>query len=355
MTQIVTKFIQNNAVTGAKFRLNNNETLRARNAAGAADIDLFKLTTSDIWEFQRHPQAASALAIPSQPKEYATIEYITNYIAGKSDPKDAVNLLADVNVPLTGSTPLSIDSATVTDGMRIALTNQTTGTQNGVYVAAITGGTYSLTRATDFDQVDDAGGLEVTSGAYFKIISGTGYSGWEAVVSNADPITIGTTVLSFVLNPTVQALTAGDMLKKIGNDFSVDLATLSGLESTSPGSAAGQLRVKVDAAALEKDQTTRRDSTTGAVMAKSSKKAAFTLTGTDITNGYVDLPDVAAQSSVQFWVAGGGIQAETDDYTVNYTGGTGGKTRVTFAGGLATGGVSELVNGDKLVISYMSW
>jgi hypothetical protein len=106
---------------------------------------------------------------------------------------------------------------------------------------------------------------------------------------------------------------------------------------------------------LEKDQTTRRDSTTGAVMAKSSKKAAFTLTGTDITNGYVDLPDVAAQSSVQFWVAGGGVQAETDDYTVNYTGGTGGKTRVTFAGGLATGGVSELVNGDKLVISYMSW
>lgn len=350
MTQYTTKFIAGNAITGAKIRLNNNETMRARNAAGSADIDLFKLTTSDVWEFQRHPQAAAALAIPSAPKEYATIEYITNYIAGKSDPKDAVNLLADSNVPLTGTTPLTIDSTTATNGMRIALTGQTTGSQNGVYDLAITGGNYTLTRSSDFDHVNDASGKEVTSGAYFKVISGTAYSGWEAILSNTDPITIGTTALTFALNPTVQALTAGDMLKKVGNDFSIDLATLSGLESTSPGSQSGQLRVKTDTAALEKDMTTWRDAVTGAVMAKKPFKATYTLTATDITNQYVDLSVVATQDSIKFWVAGGGIQNETDDYTVNYTGGTGGKTRVTFAGGLASAGVSALVSGDKLTV-----
>lgn len=355
MTQIVTKFIQDNAVTGAKFRLNNNETLRARNAAGSADVDLLKLTTSDILEFQRLPAAATALPIPSSPKQFATVEYIQNYIEGKSDPKDAVNLLADSNVPLTGATPLTIDSTTATNGMRIALTGQSVGSQNGVYDLAISGGSYTLTRSSDFDQVADASGKEVTSGAYFKVISGTAYSGWEAVLTNTDPVVVGTDALVFTLNPTVQALTAGDMLKKVGNDFSVDLATLSGLESTNAGSSTGQLRVKTDTAALEKDQSTRRDPVTGAVMAKMPNKAEFTLTGTDVSNGYVDLADVATTSSVQFWVAGGGVQAETDDYTVNYTGGTGGKTRITFAGGLATGGVSELVTGDKLVISYTSW
>lgn len=355
MTQYTTKFIADNAITGAKLRFANNETARARNAAGSADIDLFKLTTSDVWEFQRHPQAAAALAIPSAPKEYATIEYITNYIAGKSDPKDAVNLLADTNVTLTGTTPLTIDSTTAANGFRVALTGQSTGSQNGVYDVSISGGNYTLTRSSDFDQIADASGKEVTSGAYFKVISGTVYSGWEAILTTADPITIDTTALTFALSPTVQALTAGDMLKKVGNDFSIDLATLSGLESTSAGSQSGQLRVKVDTAALEKDQSTRRDPVTGAVMAKKPFKATFTLTATDVTNQYVDLAVVASQDSVNFWVAGGGVQNETDDYTINYTGGTSSKTRVTFAGGLANGGVSALVSGDKLTISGTSW
>lgn len=355
MTQIITKFIQDNAVTGAKMRLGNNETFRSRNFAGTADVDLFKLNVSDVLEFLKQPTASSALPMPSTSKDYVTVEYIQNYVLGKTDAKDAVNLLADTNIALTGSTPLTIDSATATNGMRIALVGQSTASQNGIYDLAITGGSYTLTRSSDFDQVNDAGGTEVTSGAYFKVISGTVYSGWEAVLTTNDPIVIDTTSLTFAVNPTVISLSGGDMIKKVGNDFSVDLATNGGLESTSPGSAAGQLRVKVDTAALEKDQTTRRDPTTGAVVARKSRKQQFTLTSTDITNQYIDLDAVAGQDSINFWVAGGGTQNEIDDYTVNYTGGTAGKTRITFAGGLATAGVSALVAGDKVTVTYTSF
>ncbi len=354
MTQQITKFIQDNAVSGAKMRLGNNETFRARNFAGSADVDLFKLNVSDELEFLKQPTAGSALPIPTSSKDYITVEYATNYLMGKTDAKDAVNLLADTNVPLTGSTPLTVDSTTATNGMRIALTGQTTGSQNGVYDLAITGGTYTLTRSTDFDQVNDAGGNEVTTGAYFKVISGTVYSGWEAILTTTDPITIDTTSLTFALNPTTIALSGGDMIKKVGNDFSVDLATNGGLESTSPGSAAGQLRVKVDTAVLEKDQTTRLDPG-GAVVARISRKQAFTLSFTDIANQYLDLDAVAGKDSIEFSVAGGGLQHETDDYTVNYTGGTGGKTRITFAGGLAAGGVSALAGGDKVVVKFTSF
>lgn len=355
MSQIITKFIQDNAVTGAKMRLNNNETARARNQANTADVDLYKLTTGNVWELQTQPTAASALPIPSAPKEYTTVEYVQNYVMGKTDAKDAVNLLQSTNLALTGVAPLTIDGVTVTSGMRIALTGQTTGTENGVYVATIVALTYSMARATDFDQVNDASGKEVTTGAYFKVISGTVYSGWEAILTTADPVQIGVSSIDFAANPTIQALTAGDMLRKTGNDFSLDTATNGGLESTNPGNATGQVRVKTDTAALEKDQTTRRDPTTGAVVARKSKKQPFTLTPTDITNQYVDLPDVAGTGSVVFTAVGGGDQVETDDYTINYTGGVLSKTRITFAGGLANGGVSALVTGDKLVIGYTSF
>ena len=197
MTQLSTKFIQDNAVRGSKIRLLNNEVLRARNAADSADISLFKLNNGDVLEFLTQPRASVGLAIPTNDKDYVTIEYIKNYIQGKLDAKNAVNVLADTNINLSGTNTLAIDGLTVLNGWRVALTNQTNPIQNGVYDAAINGANWILTRSADFDQVQDAGGLEVTSGAYFPILAGTVYQGYEVILSTADPITIGSTALSF--------------------------------------------------------------------------------------------------------------------------------------------------------------
>jgi hypothetical protein len=54
-------------------------------------------------------------------------------------------------------------------------------------------------------------------------------------------------------------------------------------------------------------------------------------------------------------IAGAGEQIEGTDYTVNYTGGASSKTRITFAGGLATAGASALVATDVLAITYMAF
>lgn len=85
-----------------------------------------------------------------------------------------------------------------------------------------------------------------------------------------------------------------------------------------------------------------------------NKKEYFTLSGTDITNQYIDLSFVARTDSIDFLVKGGGIQIEgvSDDYSVDYTGGAGGNTRITFLNDLATGGVSELLAGDIVVVKY---
>jgi hypothetical protein len=350
MSQITTKFIQDNAVIGTKIRLQNNENLRARNAANSADINIAKLTSGDVWEFQLLPRVEASLPVPSQLKQLATVEYIQNYVLGKIDAKDSVSLLSTTNVPLTGATPLIIDGATVTDQQSVGLIGQSTASANGIYVFTDLGATYSLARREDSDS-----SAKVTEGMYFPVTQGTDYQGYEVLLTTPDPIVLGTTALTFVAYPTVLTQIAGDMLLKSGNTWSVDLASLGGLESTNPGNVAGQLRVKVDTAALEKDQTTRRDPSTGAVVAKKSKKALFTLIAGDITNQYVDLVDVAADSSVKLNVAGAGYQVESVDYTVNYTGGSGSKTRVTFAGGLATAGVSALASGDVIVIEYTAF
>lgn len=350
MSQTKRKFIEDNAVNGSKFRLDNNEMLRGRNAANTADINIGKITSGDKFEFQTLPEAESSLPIPSALKQFATIEYINNFVDGKGDAKDSVHLLADSNTPLTGATPLVIDGVTVVNGMRIGLVGNTAGLENGIYDAAITGPTYTLTRSSDANT-----SAEVTEGMYFKVSQGTAYQGFEAQLTTPDPIVLDTTALSFIIQPTVLAQIAGDMLSKLGNVWAVDLASLGGLESSNPGNSAGQLRVKTDTAALEKDKTTRIDPVQGSVVAKKSKKQIFVLNASDITNQYLDLSEVAADSSICFGIAGAGAQIEGTDYTVNYTGGAGSKTRVTFAGGLATAGVSALAAGDQVEISYMSF
>lgn len=84
---------------------------------------------------------------------------------------------------------------------------------------------------------------------------------------------------------------------------------------------------------------------------------SITLSPTDITNQYVDIAQTATgtdatTNSVSLFVLGGPIQQKTVDYSVSLTGGSGGVTRLTFLGDLATGGTSALVSGDILVIQY---
>ena len=350
MSQIQKKFIQDNAVTGTKVRLDNGEMLRARNAANSADVNILKVSATDKPEFQVLPEVNTGLSVPSALKQLATVEYVQAYVLGKTDAKDAVSYLADVNVPLSGATPLVIDGGTIIDQQPIILTGQTLPATNGIYTASVSGGTYTLAR-----RADAATSSQVSEGMYTFVTQGTVYQGYEALLTTPDPLVLGTTALTFARYPSTISLVGGDMIAKTGNVFTVDLASLGGLESTNAGNNAGQIRVKIDQASLEKDQTTRRDPSSGAVSAKKSKKALYTLNATDISNGYVDLADVAGDSSVILSAAGAPSQLETIDFTVNYTGGTASKTRVTFIGGLASAGVSALASGDQITVIYTAF
>lgn len=82
-----------------------------------------------------------------------------------------------------------------------------------------------------------------------------------------------------------------------------------------------------------------------------NEKEDLTLDGTDVSNQYVDLVNEARVDSI-FVSIFGVNQYEGLDYSVNYTGGVGSATRITFLGDLASGGAAELVAGDILRIQY---
>lgn len=77
-------------------------------------------------------------------------------------------------------------------------------------------------------------------------------------------------------------------------------------------------------------------------------KEKFTLTSTDISNGYIDLGEVATPNSEMIFV-GSLYLHPTDSYTLSTVGGV---TRVTWANEVAAGGATELVEGDVVYVRY---
>lgn len=92
----------------------------------------------------------------------------------------------------------------------------------------------------------------------------------------------------------------------------------------------------------------------GALAAPLYGKETFTLIAGDITNQYVDLAQVAKTGSIDFKVKGSAelLEGASHDFSVSYTGGAGGKTRITFLNDLATGGAAALVATDVVQVLY---
>lgn len=107
------------------------------------------------------------------------------------DWKDSVRAASTANVTvasalINGST---MDGVTLATGDRVLLKNQTTGSENGIYIVAASG---AASRAVDADA-----SAEVTSGMAVSVTQGTANGDKTFVLTTDDPITLGTTSLVF--------------------------------------------------------------------------------------------------------------------------------------------------------------
>ena len=146
--------------------------------------------------------ALTLAGAPTQDLHAATKAYVDLALTGVAtglDFKESVRGASVGNLTLSGTQ--TIDGVAVVAGDRVLVKDQTTASQNGIYVVAAG----AWTRASDFDGNP---GNEVTAGAYTYVAEGTVNAGMGYVLTTATAITLGTTALSFTkisstVTPTV--------------------------------------------------------------------------------------------------------------------------------------------------------
>ena len=129
------------------------------------------------------------------------------------DVKGSVKVATTANITLSGTQ--TIDGVALSVGDRVLVKNQTTASENGIYVVASSG----WSRATDADE-----NAEVTSGMFTFIEQGSVNSDTGFVLTTDGAITVGSTNLEFTLFSASGTLIAGNGLSKNGDTLEVNVA-----------------------------------------------------------------------------------------------------------------------------------
>lgn len=229
-------------------------------------------------------QKITNLAEPTASSDGATKNYVDTAVAGLKW-KQSVKVATTANITLSGTQ--TIDGVALVATNRVLVKNQTTGSQNGIYVVA----SGAWTRATDADSI-----TELVSAAVF-VEQGTVNSDSAFTCTNDATAVLNTTAITWSIFAGTQTFTASLGVQKVGSDFRSDYNTNS-LEMGTAGDA-NKLQVKTDTTkAIEKTAAglaVKADGTTieisgGAlsiVPAYRLRKATTTITGTGVATAFV--------------------------------------------------------------------
>lgn len=196
----------------------------SRAFTGNVDLDGYRLT------YVGDPQASS---------DAATKAYVDGLIQG-FDWKQSARVATTESGTLSSSFANGqvVDGVTLATGDRILIKDQSTGTENGIYVVNASG---APTRAEDFNSDQDA-----TTGVTVFVSEGSvnANSAWS--ISTNDPITLGTSPVVFVQVGGGSLYKAGAGLVLDGSTFNITAADASitvGTDTIQVGIGDGSLEV----------------------------------------------------------------------------------------------------------------
>lgn len=232
-------------------------------------------------------------ADPTNALDAATKGYVDNAITGITW-KNSVKAATTANITLSGTQ--TIDGIALIANDRVLVKNQSTATQNGIYIVAA--GAWS--RATDANI-----SAEIWGSAVYVQSGGTVNGGTQWANSNTTSPVIGTDNITFGQVAGAGVYTNGSGLSLTGNVFSLN-TTLTGLTSVSSTSFVG---------ALTGNASTATSLVTGRTISGTGE-ATFTtgaFDGTGNVSGAVTLTNSAVIGKVLTgYVSGSGTVSATD-------------------------------------------
>ena len=220
-------------------------------------------------------QKITSLATPTASTDGATKGYVDSVSQGL-DVKDSVKVATTANITLSGTQ--TIDGVAVSADERVLVKNQSTASQNGLY----------LCKASTWERTTDLATGANAAGMFTFVEQGTvNADNGFTCTSNSGSAVVGTNNLVFAQFSGAGSVTAGDGLDKSGNTLSLDLKSNGGLviEST---------EVAVDLGASSITGTLAiGDGGTGATSASAARTALGVAIGSDVQAFDAQLSDIA--------------------------------------------------------------
>ncbi len=185
----------------------------------------------------------TGLADPTNDQDAATKIYVDNAVQGL-DVKASVLVATTADITLSGTQ--TIDGVTLAAGDRVLVKNQTAGADNGIYDVAA--GAWA--RSGDSDNSPEN---EISSGMFVFVEEGTDNANAGFVLTTPEPITLGTTTLTFVQFSGAGQVNAGAGMTKTGNQLDVVgtagriVANVDSLDLATAGTAGTYNGLTIDA------------------------------------------------------------------------------------------------------------
>ena len=151
------------------------------------------------------------------------------------DYKQATRAVATTNVTLAGGAPAVVDGVSLAVNDRVLCTGQSTGSQNLIYVVTTVG---SGSNGTWTAATDDNTTGELDAGTIVMVTEGLVYADtqWKLITDN--PITIGTTSLTWTQNYSANSISSGTSNVSVASNANVTISsagTLAVLTVSSTG------------------------------------------------------------------------------------------------------------------------
>ena len=198
-----------------------------------ADTDSAGLLPAAMWQMltdatsdatasklvKRDSSGNAKVATPTDAAHIATKGYVDAARQGL-DVKQSVRVatVSPINLASDLEAGDTIDGVTLVAGDRVLVKNQSTATENGIYVAVASG---AASRSSDANGTADTG--ELKPGTFTFVEEGTTNSDKGFVVSTNGTITIDATAIAWTQFSGAGSFTAGDGLSQSGNTINVNV------------------------------------------------------------------------------------------------------------------------------------